>query len=308
MAVDMSMFTASDTPPPDLCVAKIQECSVYVGVVGFRYGSLVRNDDDTRSYVELEYETAKTTGLPLLIFVISDDAHGPRGFHSDPHFGDRQDDFRARLDTDNLTRCSVSTPEELELAVFHALRDLPPTGGDHGRSETVAVAGVDRGALPLIDPPFGLRSTALRGRGSMPADLARFDPGAAEESTGSDPSPVDGHKAIVLHGIGGVGKTRLALEVAYQARDQGRTVWWVAANAPAAFEAGMQAVGFAAGATDDDYRHANAADATWRVLDRLTTPWLLVIDNADDPSALNQYGPMAKDEDGSARPNTAAPS
>ena len=39
--VDMAGFPAADQPPAELCVERVRECDIYVGVLGTRYGSPV---------------------------------------------------------------------------------------------------------------------------------------------------------------------------------------------------------------------------------------------------------------------------
>src|SRR5579872_4310149 len=41
--VDMADFPAADQPPADLCAERVRGCHVYVGVLGTRYGSPVRD-------------------------------------------------------------------------------------------------------------------------------------------------------------------------------------------------------------------------------------------------------------------------
>ena len=71
--VDMADFPAADQPPAELCAERVRECDVYVGVLGTRYGSPVRDRPEV-SYTELEFETATEAGLDRLVFVLDADA------------------------------------------------------------------------------------------------------------------------------------------------------------------------------------------------------------------------------------------
>src|SRR5262249_30530171 len=60
--VDMADFPAADRVPAELCAERVRECDVYVGVLGTRYGSPVR-DRPEGSYTELEFDTAPQGGV-----------------------------------------------------------------------------------------------------------------------------------------------------------------------------------------------------------------------------------------------------
>src|SRR5215470_7597185 len=70
---DMAYFAARDTSPADVCVDVVGQSDVYVGIIGLRYGSPVRDRPDV-SYTELEFESAGKRGLPRLIFLIREDS------------------------------------------------------------------------------------------------------------------------------------------------------------------------------------------------------------------------------------------
>jgi hypothetical protein len=67
----------------------------------------------------------------------------------------------------------------------------------------------------------------------------------------------------VVCGLGGCGKTTLALEAAFTARQAGARVWSVSAADLGALEAGMRAVGRRLGIPDDDLARGDAADLIW---------------------------------------------
>ena len=73
--VNMADFPAADRPAADLCAARVRGCDVYVGVLGTRYGSPVR-DRPEMSYTEQEFDTATQAGMDRLVFMLDMDAEG----------------------------------------------------------------------------------------------------------------------------------------------------------------------------------------------------------------------------------------
>jgi hypothetical protein len=119
---DMAYFTARDTSPAQHCIDEVSSADVYVGIIGFRYGSPVRDRPDV-SYTELEFEVATEHGLRRLIFMLDESADLPPGAVRDLEHGVRQEQFRQHLMEAGLTVAMVNTPEELEIGLLHALTE-----------------------------------------------------------------------------------------------------------------------------------------------------------------------------------------
>ncbi|MQY36158.1 hypothetical protein SRB17_41550 [Streptomyces sp. RB17] len=98
----------------------------------------------------------------------------------------------------------------------------------------------------------------------------------------------------VLCGMGGSGKTAMALELVTRWLGRGEQVWWVDARQESTLEAGLRAVARQAGAPEDQLRAGDTADVLWSHLARYEGRWLLVVDNADDPVLLDGPGQLSE--------------
>ncbi|WP_433121011.1 FxSxx-COOH system tetratricopeptide repeat protein [Micromonospora sp. CA-246542] len=87
-----------------------------------------------------------------------------------------------------------------------------------------------------------------------------------------------------VHGLGGVGKTELALQYAHQRRDRYPMRWWVTADSPASIENGLAAL--TARMNPELMLTATAAEAARWAVGWLQNQsgWLLVLDNVEQRS------------------------
>ncbi|NNN31011.1 tetratricopeptide repeat protein [Streptomyces sp. S3(2020)] len=153
------------------------------------------------------------------------------------------------------------------------------------RDASPGPAASDRSGPDSVRMPLAVRSPSpVRDRHEIRRDVlhAIGHPGVS-------------HSKFVLYGTAGSGKTVLAEDLFHEVVARGVVGLWVNAATEVAFRAGMLAVALDRGADPGQVEAARvgrrpAADLVWQCLDAAAEPWLLVLDNADDPSVFGDGG------------------
>jgi hypothetical protein len=273
--VNMADFPAADQIPAELCRERVRGCELYVGVLGTRYGSPVRDEPEV-SYTELEFETATEAGLDRLVFLLDMDAAEvgiPPSKLIDEHWL-RQDAFRRRVEDSGLVTGKFASPAVLGQMVERSLRELA------GRRRRSSAAGAEKDRAIVV--------------GEIPREPQGFQPREGLLAV-LDAGGRKGRISVVhaLTGMRGVGKTHLAAAHARARIDEGwRLVGWINAEdlggvlaglAETAAKLGLDTGGDAE-AAGRAVRHRLEADG-----DRC----LLVFDNATSPQLLQPFLPAA---------------
>lgn len=175
---DMKYFKAKDKPPAAVSRDAVEAADVYVGIIGWDYGTRVPHQPDVISFTEYEFEVATRARKPRLIFLVP--PRRGRWARTLPtgSLAERQRAFRARLKTGSgLTIKEVGSPDRLSEELSRALNDLGA-----GREWFFAVPSLDGFEVP------------------RPAELDAVMGALCDEERGVC--------AVVLWGPGGFGKSR----------------------------------------------------------------------------------------------------
>jgi tetratricopeptide (TPR) repeat protein len=254
--IDMAYFTARDSQPAAYCGQMVARADTYVGLIGIRYGSPV-SDRPEMSHTELEFETATDLGLPRLIFMIRDTSRALPPIAQSPEDANRQDAFRRRLQVADLTIDWISLPAELELRLFQALGELKTA------PESRVLPPEPRAGIP----PDPIEHFA--GREAELAELRR---------------QLEGHRRVVLHGLGGVGKTQLALRyIDVHVNDYPDGCFWLRADQISSLVGDLASLAWRLELPERELPEQELQiEAVMRWL-RGHGRWLLVLDNLDQP-------------------------
>jgi tetratricopeptide (TPR) repeat protein len=136
------------------------------------------------------------------------------------------------------------------------------------------------GALPPIWNLPHLRNPNFTGRGNLLAQLR-------SALTSGQPAALP----QAIHGLGGVGKTQLAVEYAYRHVAEYDLVWWVRAEEPAALAADYAALAQPLDLPEKDDPDQRLVVQTVRRWLGEHDRWLLIFDDARRPEDLRSYLP-----------------
>lgn len=202
-AIAMEKFFASSHPPKDVCLRHLQECDAVVLILGFRYGSI--DEAEGISLTEIEYNTAKALGLPVLVFQKRQPDGSWESEEADRTRSRKINSFKSRLDAEKY-RVPFVIPQQLATEILGAIREYEIENGLIGARLSALVSSEDFFDSFLDESKLFNHVHPLVGRKDLLEQLDTF---------------VRSNKRVaLLYGRGGIGKSKVLFEFGreFQAR------------------------------------------------------------------------------------------
>jgi tetratricopeptide (TPR) repeat protein/transcriptional regulator with XRE-family HTH domain len=170
---------------------------------------------------------------------------------------------------------------------------LPPSLSENNTAEAKQPGGVLSVHRALWTVPYA-RNPYFTGRDEVLDHLMQLlMPDVPEQPTALRQAALTQLQALT--GLGGIGKTQIAVEYAYRAREQEHYthIFWITAASEEAilnsFTSLVDQLPTIVVREETDQRQLARAIIEW--LEQCEEPWLLILDNADDLSLLSSYLP-----------------
>jgi len=193
--IAMEKFFASNHKSKDVCLKKLQESDAMVLIIGLRYGSIDKSEGI--SITEIEYNTAKTLGLPVFVFLKQQLDGNWQSEEKDEERSKKFLAFKARIDAEKYW-AKFATPQQLGREILGAIRQYEI---DKGMIDVrlPAFISYEEFFRPFLDNTrLFNHAYPLVGREDILEQLDNF--------LESD------KKVDLLYGRGGIGKSKILLE------------------------------------------------------------------------------------------------
>jgi tetratricopeptide (TPR) repeat protein len=190
--VAMEFFGAKPEEPRQVCGDEIRGCDLFIGIYAHRYG--FASEESDKSITEQEFDLARELGKPSFCYLIDEDHPWPPKFIEDEPGKSRLRAFKARIES-AWVRDTFATPQDLAGRVSS---DLGKWLAEHG----TPIPSTPKVYHNLPHPDYG----TFIGREEELAQVHRI----------LRPYPHSQEHLVTIDGIGGIGKSALALETAHR--------------------------------------------------------------------------------------------
>lgn len=237
------------------------------------------------SYTQLELLIARDLGRPIYTFFIEGDDLPTAFAPEPPELAQRQQTFITEFAKDGRNTYGTFSQWDQPADPARGLKQAV----EASRFEITVLAGKP------TNLPYTSLGTLFKGRDEFLAELR-------QHLTAEGPTVIKGKRTI--HGMGGVGKTRAAIEYAWKHADDYRALLFISADTPEALHRNLAAL---CGPlvlnlpAQNEKEQALQVEAALRWL-KLHPGWFLIIDNVDtDEAAEETKALLAKPAAGQAK-------
>ena len=269
----MEDWTADTREPKEFSQERMEGCNLCILLVALRRGHIP--DGETQSITQLEYRHAIDLGIDVIPFCLNESAQWPRDFDeldSDPGIREWRSELYERKGVGEFD----NAPSSIEIGPA-LTRWLQHRNGERDRSnEGYADDATRHGGLWNVPYP---KNPYFTGRDSYLEEIHNRLHEAKSAVAGQ-----------AIRGLGGIGKTEIAVAYAYKFGSEYDAIFWVRADSELEIQQGLLNVhallwpDVALPTLDDAIRNVHK----WL---RDNSDWLLIFDNADAPELLKPYLP-----------------
>ena len=139
--VGMELFGSDTETPLETSINRVKESSLFILIVGFRYGSILDNSE--KSITQIEYETAVSSSIPTLVYIIDDDQPVSLQNVDFAHI-EKLNNFKSLLKKRHVVS-TFTTPEDLGAKV---LADVQRELNKASKSKTISIEDVKEVDIP----------------------------------------------------------------------------------------------------------------------------------------------------------------
>ena len=259
--IEQTNFRLAHGPLTAKLRSLIAPCDAVIHLAGFFYGaepSQCPSGEPRRSYTQIEYDVARELRKPLFLFLAAESCR----FDDSPEQSEEERTLqlahRRAIEQCDDVYYSFANHEDLARLVREL--ELPDRGAEASRR--------------VVNIPYNSLGPLFKGRDAALADLRqRLRSGPCQ----------------AIHGLGGVGKTRLAIEYAWRYASDYRALFFVSARSPVELRANLAGLCNPLVLNLPEHTRPEEAARMSAVLRWLgeNPGWLLILDNADTQEAAS---------------------
>jgi tetratricopeptide (TPR) repeat protein len=272
LPVEQTNFPPDFRTVEEMLEATIRDCHAVVILVGFVYGAEPSGqpaDRPRRSYTQMEFDIARRLGKPIYQFLAAEDCVFDARPNESAELQALQLAHRKAIETGNIRWEQFSDCDQLRERIAHIQFDRPVPGQVH--------------PLNLPYPSLG---TLFKGREAFLQRIREHLLAKSRQNNAAYATRITQPQALC--GLGGVGKTRLAVEYGWRYDEEYSATLFVVADSPESLRRNLaQLTGPLVLNLPEQNRQEEEVKMAAAIRWLLEHPgWFLILDNVDNRASV----------------------